>query len=139
LFGALKGAADGGLDVPHSNKRFPGYDREDKKYDPEEHRARIFGEHVADYMRKLEEDGEDEKLAKQFGKYQAAGIGADDLESLYEEVHEKIRADPSFVAGPTYVKKKEYHQKRRSYKQRKARIKQKKEWNQWRSELADYE
>lgn len=27
LFGALKGAADGGLDVPHSTKRFPGYTR----------------------------------------------------------------------------------------------------------------
>merc|ERR1711966_458703 len=25
IFGALKGAADGGLDVPHSEKRFPGY------------------------------------------------------------------------------------------------------------------
>jgi large subunit ribosomal protein L5e len=27
LFGAMKGACDGGLDVPHSNKRFPGYVR----------------------------------------------------------------------------------------------------------------
>ena len=25
LFGAMKGACDGGVDVPHSNKRFPGY------------------------------------------------------------------------------------------------------------------
>jgi len=25
LFGALKGACDGGINVPHSNKRFPGY------------------------------------------------------------------------------------------------------------------
>jgi len=25
VFGALKGAADGGINVPHSNKRFPGY------------------------------------------------------------------------------------------------------------------
>lgn len=24
VFGALKGAADGGLDIPHSTKRFPG-------------------------------------------------------------------------------------------------------------------
>merc|ERR1712170_181083 len=28
VFGALKGAADGGLDIPHSTKRFPGYDSE---------------------------------------------------------------------------------------------------------------
>merc|ERR1711906_44661 len=33
IFGALKGAADGGLDVPHSEKRFPGYDRDSKEYD----------------------------------------------------------------------------------------------------------
>ncbi|CAB4035873.1 60S ribosomal L5 [Paramuricea clavata] len=26
LFGALKGALDGGLDISHSVKRFPGYD-----------------------------------------------------------------------------------------------------------------
>ena len=25
VFGALKGAVDGGLDIPHSEKRFPGY------------------------------------------------------------------------------------------------------------------
>merc|ERR1711879_1008683 len=26
VFAALKGAVDGGLDIPHSEKRFPGYD-----------------------------------------------------------------------------------------------------------------
>lgn len=29
----MKGAADGGLDVPHNEKRFPGYDRDSKSYD----------------------------------------------------------------------------------------------------------
>lgn len=29
----MKGAADGGLDVPHNEKRFPGYDRDTKSYD----------------------------------------------------------------------------------------------------------
>lgn len=33
VFGCMKGAADGGLDVPHSEKRFPGYDRDTKSYD----------------------------------------------------------------------------------------------------------
>merc|ERR1711976_933777 len=28
VFAALKGAVDGGLDIPHSEKRFPGYDPE---------------------------------------------------------------------------------------------------------------
>merc|ERR1712098_103890 len=30
VFAALKGAVDGGLDIPHSEKRFPGYDSESK-------------------------------------------------------------------------------------------------------------
>lgn len=29
----MKGATDGGLDVPHNEKRFPGYDRDNKSYD----------------------------------------------------------------------------------------------------------
>merc|ERR1712039_184761 len=31
VFAALKGAVDGGLDIPHSEKRFPGYDSESKE------------------------------------------------------------------------------------------------------------
>ena len=58
VFGALKGAADGGLDIPHSNKRFPGYTKDTKSYDAAIHKARIMGEHVADYMREMEEDEE---------------------------------------------------------------------------------
>merc|ERR1712048_379784 len=38
VFGAMKGAADGGLDIPHSEKRFPGYDKEEKEYSAEVHR-----------------------------------------------------------------------------------------------------
>jgi large subunit ribosomal protein L5e len=33
VFGALKGATDGGLDIPHNHKRFAGYDKESKEYD----------------------------------------------------------------------------------------------------------
>ena len=35
MFAALKGACDAGLDIPHSVKRFPGYDKEEKKLDAE--------------------------------------------------------------------------------------------------------
>lgn len=38
VFGAMKGAVDGGLNVPHSIKRFPGYDAEAKKFNAEVHR-----------------------------------------------------------------------------------------------------
>ena len=31
VFGAMKGASDGGLYIPHSESRFPGYDIETKE------------------------------------------------------------------------------------------------------------
>mmetsp|Transcript_9150 Transcript_9150/g.1341 ORF Transcript_9150/g.1341 Transcript_9150/m.1341 type:complete len:97 (+) Transcript_9150:379-669(+) len=51
VFGALKGAVDGGISIPHSVKRFPGYYRaeeegEKDEYNTEVHRDRIFGKHV---------------------------------------------------------------------------------------------
>lgn len=33
VFGAMKGASDGGLYIPHSESRFPGYDIETKELD----------------------------------------------------------------------------------------------------------
>ncbi|KAH8060476.1 5S rRNA binding protein [Aureococcus anophagefferens] len=46
VFGALKGATDGGLDIPHNYKRFPGYDKESKEFDAEAMKDRIFGAHA---------------------------------------------------------------------------------------------
>lgn len=42
VFGAMKGAVDGGLNVPHSLKRFPGYDAEAKKFNADVHRFVMF-------------------------------------------------------------------------------------------------
>jgi large subunit ribosomal protein L5e len=61
VFGALKGASDGGIFIPHSDKRFPGYDTEGKKLDAEVLKKYIFGGHVAEYMESLEEE-DDERL-----------------------------------------------------------------------------
>merc|ERR1712184_166051 len=94
IFGALKGAADGGLDIPHSEKRFPGYDRDAKEYDADLHRERIFGGHVGEYMQYLEEE-DNAKYQQQFSSYIKNNIQADGLEELYESVHEAIRNDPS--------------------------------------------
>jgi len=94
VFGAMKGASDGGLDIPHSEKRFPGYNRDTKQFDASVHKDRIMGEHVADYMREMEDDDE-ENYKKHFAKYLDAEIEADDLEELYEKVHAAIREDPS--------------------------------------------
>jgi len=99
IFGALKGAIDGGLDIPYKDKRFPGSvkgdDDDEAGYmgNPEVHRKYIFGGHVGDYMRTLEEENPD-KLAKQFSLYIKEGIGADDLEDMYHMVHASIRENP---------------------------------------------
>jgi large subunit ribosomal protein L5e len=102
VFGAMKGASDGGLDIPHNEKRFPGYSRDTNEFDAETHRDRIMGVHVADYMREMEEDDE-EMFQKHFSQYLANGIDADDIEEMYEKVHEAIREDPSREEKPKFT------------------------------------
>lgn len=97
VFGALKGAADGGLNIPHSEKRFPGYDREGKEFDAETHKKYIFGGHVAEYMELLEEEDPD-RYQSQFAKYIEKEIEGDALEEMYQEAHTKIREDPEYEA-----------------------------------------
>jgi large subunit ribosomal protein L5e len=100
LFGALKGACDGGLYIPHDNeegKRFPGY--KDGKYDPKQHREKIFGGHVAKYM-KLLKDSDPKKYQTQFSQFIKEKIEHSDLEKLYQKVHQNIRADPTMKKKP---------------------------------------
>merc|ERR1711977_4247 len=92
----MKGAVDGGLEVPHSNKRFPGYDREAKEYDAETHAKYILGGHVAEYMQMMLEEDED-KYKEHFASYLEEGIEPDDLEELYQKAHKAIREDPVHV------------------------------------------
>lgn len=127
IFGALKGAADGGLDIPHSHKRFPGYDKESKEYDADMHRERIFGGHVGEYMEYLEEE-DNQKYQEQFAAYIAAGIEADGLEELYEKVHEKIREDPSPADKKDYTHDNSFQRKPKlTHAERKARVQAKKD------------
>jgi len=108
VFGALKGACDGGLHVPHSVTKYPGYFREEgqKKgtYDAETHKARIMGTHIDGYMDELRENEDD--FNKQFSKWnkclQAAKV--ENVEALFKKVHEGIRKDP--------VQKKVEHKKK---------------------------
>ncbi|XP_028411061.1 60S ribosomal protein L5-like [Dendronephthya gigantea] len=128
LFGALKGALDGGLDIPHSVKRFPGYDGETEEYSAEVHRNHIFGQHVADYMRLLQEDDE-EAYKRQFSMYIKEGVSADSIEEMYKKAHAAIRDDPSHkpsAAAPVKGKPKRYGRSRLSLQQRKDRVAQKK-------------
>lgn len=94
VFGALKGASDGGLDIPHNFKKFPGYNKEKKKYNAKAHLARIFGGHVSNYMKVLQEKDE-AAYQRQFSKYIAAGVGPADIKAMYEKAHEQIRASPA--------------------------------------------
>ena len=63
VFGAMKGASDGGIFIPHSEKRFPGYDPESKELDAEVLKKYIFGGHVAEYMESLEEEDDERYLS----------------------------------------------------------------------------
>jgi len=127
IFGAMKGAADGGLDVPHSEKRFPGYDRDTKEYDADMHRERIFGGHVSEYMEYLEEE-DNQKYQEHFASYIKNEVAADGLEELYESVHEKIREDPSPSEKNDFEPDKSFKRKAKlSYDERKARVQGKKD------------
>lgn len=130
VFSAMKGAVDGGINIPHSERRFPGFDAESDSLDAEVLRAHIFGEHVGEYMRSMEEE-DAEKYKKHFSKYIAAGVTADNLEEMYTKAHEAIRANPSAAAkkvraeGDAKHGSLKYKSTRRNLKQRKDRIRQK--------------
>ncbi|KAL2491422.1 60S ribosomal protein L5-2 [Abeliophyllum distichum] len=94
VFGALKGALDGGLDIPHSDKRFVGFSKDSKQLDAEVHRKYIYGDHIAANMTTLMED-EPEKYRSHFSYYIKKGLEADGLEEMYKKVHAAIRADPT--------------------------------------------
>merc|ERR1712080_391128 len=86
VFGALKGAVDGGLEINHSTTRFPGYDEESDDFNAEVHRAHIFGKNIGDYMRNLADDNED-AYKRQFSKYIKEGITPDTIEAMYQKAH----------------------------------------------------
>jgi large subunit ribosomal protein L5e len=128
VFAAMKGAVDGGLNVPHSMKRFPGYDAESKSFNAEVHRNHIMGQHVAEYMRQLEENDPD-AYKRQFSQYIKAGLTADKMETMYKNAHAAIRADPSHTAKEKKAepaKKKRWNRAKLTLAERKNRVAQKK-------------
>lgn len=124
-FAVMKGAVDGGMNVPHTEKRFPAYSKEDG-FDPEELKSRILGSHVSEYMNYLLEEDED-AYQRQFAKFIAADIGPDDIEDMYLEAHKQIRADPSFKKKEksTGEHNKNWRQSKRTYDERKQAVKEK--------------
>lgn len=122
VFGALKGALDGGLDIPHSDKRFAGFNKENKQLDPELHRKYIYGVHVTAYMNILMED-EPEKYQSHFSEFIKKGIEPDTIEEMYKKVHAAIRADPTQKKSEKKPSKehKRYNLKKLTYESREKR------------------
>lgn len=107
VFGAMKGASDGGIYIKHNNKRFPGFkielpeekgQKRTEIFEPDVHRAKIFGITIDEYMEKLEEEDKT-KYTKQFSKWDKCLTAnkTDSLEELYKRVHDEIRRNPDRV------------------------------------------
>lgn len=122
VFGAMKGAVDGGMDIPHSEKRFPGYDSESKDFSADVHKKHIFGGHVSEYMEHLIEEDED-AYKRQFSSYIKNGINADGVEEMYKKAHSAIRANPDRKkAAAKKINKKRWTEKKLTLQQRQAKV-----------------
>jgi large subunit ribosomal protein L5e len=121
VFGAMKGCSDGGVFVPHSENRFPGYDNEGKELDAETLRKYIFAGHVAEYMETLADDDE-ERYKSQFSGYIDDDIEADGLEELYQDAHKQIREDPWKKEEGEEKKKSKDEWKKESLKYRSSKL-----------------
>lgn len=106
VYAVLKGACDGGLNIPHGTKNFYGseQDEETKKwsYYPEANRDRIFGCHIDTYMTQLKEEGE-EAYQKQFSLWDKClkSNNVDTVEALFEKIFAEIRKSPVAPAKKT--------------------------------------
>ncbi|CAK5058912.1 unnamed protein product [Meloidogyne enterolobii] len=112
---------------PNPESRFFGFDNESKQYNAEAHRDRIFGKHVADYMKYLKEQDE-EAYKRQFSKFLKEGIEPDSIEGIYKKAHEAIRADPSHTKKEPKkpAEKKRWNAKKLTLRERKHRVANKK-------------
>lgn len=128
VFGVLKGAVDGGLLIPHSTKRFPGFDSESGEFNAKVHRDHIFGINVANYMRHLLKEDED-AYKRQFSQYIKNGVIPEDVEEMYKRAHNKIRESPELVKSDKKFEgeQKRFNKKKLTLAQRKSKVMQKKQ------------
>jgi len=126
VFGALKGCLDGGLEMPYNEKRFVGYQAENKELDGEVLEKYLYNGHVGEYMEEMEEESPD-KFEAHFAKYHAAELTYDNMEDVYKEMHDKIRENPVLPkkerSKPS--EKKIWKHKKITYEERKERLKAK--------------
>lgn len=162
VFAAMKGASDGGIDVPHSVKCLIGYDRESKKHAAGDFTNRVLGEHVMLYMQELRDHDDEEmkaKYTKCFSQYIQAGVQPEDLEDIYKKAHALIRESPErknyvdlatlsaadkkahrdTIRAPFRAAAKKVKRVRKSLAERKGRVAAKKAWWAWKNESDDEE
>lgn len=117
VFGAMKGANDGGIHVPHKEKRFPGYrviraevqtnkrgkkleeqEKAKTEYKPEVHKDHIMGKHVQDYYDQLKK-GDANRFKRQFSQWTKCleASKAKNMMELWQKAHAAIRANPDRV------------------------------------------
>merc|ERR1719189_1870773 len=97
VFGAMKGACDGGLNIPHNEQRFPGFrwEKPEPNFSAEEHLEHIMGVHVQEYYDLIK--GENPAaFKKQFSKWEKELAGRS-FEDVYKAVHAAIRKNPDRV------------------------------------------
>ena len=115
VFGAMKGACDGGLNIPHNEQRFPGFrwekaevqtgkrkggaepEKEKPKpnFSAEEHLEHINGVHVQEYYDLLKEK-DPKAFKRQFSQWEKA-LGGKSFEDVYKAAHAAIRKNPDRV------------------------------------------
>lgn len=124
VFAVMKGAVDGGIDIPHNEKRFPAYTKEEG-FSAEMLKERILGNHISEYMEYLLEEDED-KYKECFSGYIRDGIEADQIEDIYLNAHKKIRENPDIViTDKSKVVKKSRHLRKRTHAERAQAVKDK--------------
>ena len=128
IFGVMKGVVDGGIAVPHKPNRFPGFNKAKGAFNSKVLRERIFGGHVANWMKKVadkKKENPDQKVLE-FSKFGAAFKPAD-VEGLYKKVHEAIRKDPSkrVARKNNAAGRKNYGKKRLTHTERRAAVEKK--------------
>uniref|UniRef100_A0A2K5RTW9 Large ribosomal subunit protein uL18 C-terminal eukaryotes domain-containing protein n=1 Tax=Cebus imitator TaxID=2715852 RepID=A0A2K5RTW9_CEBIM len=101
-------AVDGGLSIPHSTKRFPGYDSESKEFNAEVRWKHTMGQNV-------------------FSQYIWNSITPDMMEEMCKKAHTTIRENPVYKRKPKKeVEKKRWNHPQMSLAQKKDLAAQKK-------------
>jgi len=125
VFAVMKGAADGGAYVPHSDKRFPGSVEDGKN---KTLRERVLGAHVDNYMKQLK-GTERENVQFRLWNECLKKTGSKSVADLYTKIHAEIRKNPDFTKRAAKANPKrehiKFHHKALTNAQRKANIKAK--------------